>query len=568
MKETVDFSKLISDAVNGDEAANNEIYRLTHKTAYCTASLLLKNPDDIQDVLQNSYLKVFQKLPELKTPESLESWIKSIVENESKNYIKKEKRLARPALFLKNKVEKNSDEWKDPVPQEIMERDELRKSVCDILDKLSPEVRACIVLFHFEEKNLNEISELLGIPLGTVKSRLHNGRKQIEKEFNKLRKKDPTLYGIGAIPVLLSFLAYQAENITVPAAITESVIATTAASGAGASAAGTAAAATTVSTAAAATTGAASATAAGAIAVKVAAVAVAGTVAVGGGAAVINHIENKAVNESTTAYLSTVSSEEYTTVAQIAYETSTEISTAHSLTQTNTQTANEAAVPSSAPIQTSVLNTTITNTTITNATTANTTTKRETTTAKPTTTTTKPSTTVKPTTTAPPTTNPENNYGASGGVITEYSGEETDVSIPSEIGGNKVTAIGAGAFSGNTDIESVALPSTVTQIGQEAFADCRYLYDVSMPSSLELIGVGAFYGCSNLTSVDIPSGTQTISDEAFAQCTRLKTVTIPSSVTSISDDAFDGCDSLTIRCEENSAAHDYAVENGINYKII
>lgn len=558
MKETVDFSKLINDVVNGDNSAFDELYQLTYKTAYHTASLLLNNPDDAEDVLQNAYIKAYNKLPELKNPESFEGWIKTIVENECKNYIKKEKRVWAPVVFFKNKTKENAEEWNHPVPQEYMEREELRKSVSDILDKLSPEVRACIVLFHYEDKSLNEISEILDIPLGTVKSRLHNGRKQIEKEFDKLRKKDPTLLGIGAIPVLLSLLAYQAKNIVVPVAISEGVAA--AVSGAvSATAAGGAVAGTAAATASTAAAGGA----ATAIAVKVTAVAVAGSVAVGGTVAVKTHIDNKAENEITTAYSSTVINEETGTVAE-------------TLTETLAETVVSTAVSSSAK-KTTILKPQTSETQLrgTTAREQSTTVRRTTTTKRVTAanstaapTTTQKITTTKPTTTEPPTEKPENNYTASGGIIREYTGDETYVTIPSSVEGNEVTAIGAGVFAGNTNIRTVDLPSTVTQIGQEAFADCISLRSVSLPSSLELIGIGAFYGCSNLASVTVPDGTKTIGDEAFAQCTSLQTVTIPSSVTLISDDAFDGCDSLTIRCEEGSAACDFAVANGINYSLI
>lgn len=562
MKEQVDFSKLINDAINGN-AAFEELYQLTAKSAYQTASLLLKNHEDIEDVLQNSYIKAYQKLPELKNPESFESWIKTIVENECKNYIKKEKRISAPILFFKNKADEHSEEWKQPVPQEYMEREELRKSISDIIDSLSPEVRACIVLFHYEDKSLNEISEILDIPLGTVKSRLHNGRKHIEKEFNKLKKKDPTLYAVGAIPVILSLLSYQAKNIVVPASVSESIIASV--SGA-ISTAGAAAASTATVTALSAASGTSAASTAvtattASVAAKVAAVAVAGSVAVGGTVAVKTHIDNKAAENSTTLS-ETYISEETCSVAEVYTEILTNVQETQSLITSGSVYASE----------TSLRNTTHTSAVSSAVRTSESTTKRRTTTARSTAvreTTTRKVTTTKPaTTSAPPTTSAEDNYSLSGGVITEYTGSDSDVSIPSRVGSDTVTAIGAGAFAGNTDIESVYFPLSVTQIGQEAFADCTSLSSVSLPSSLELIGIGAFYGCSDLTYVAVPDGTKTISDEAFAQCGSLKSITIPSSVTYISDDAFDGCDSLTIKCKEGSAAHDFAVANGINFSFI
>ena len=552
MKNTVDFPKLISDALEGDEKAFSELYQLTFKTAYHTASLFLKKAEDIEDALQNTYAKAFDKLSELKSPESFESWIKSIVENECKNFIKKERKFYFPLIFFKNKVDENAEEWKQPVPQDYMEREELRNSISEIIDSLSPEVRACIILFHYEDKSLNEIAEILDIPLGTVKSRLHNGRKQIEKEFNKLRKTDPTLLGIGAIPVILSLLSYQARNIIVPEIVSESVLSSAIASASAASTAPSVGAALSSSVAAGGATTAAggvASSAATAIAVKVTAVAVAGAVVAGGSVAIKNYIQNDEPTTELTAVSSVYYSELHPSeelLSEIVSLTATSEGAEASATIAATEQTTNRELSTTAPALTTQKQTT---------TAAISTTQRET-------------TTKAISTTSPPTTSPENNYSTSGGIITEYKGNDTNISMPSSIGTDTVTAIGTGAFAGNTKIKSVSVASSVTQIGQEAFADCTSLSSVSLPSSLELIGIGAFYGCSDLTSVSIPNGTKTISDEAFAQCSSLQTITIPSSVTSISDDAFDGCDSLIIRCEENSTAHDFAVANGIKFSLI
>ena len=85
---------------------------------------------------------------------------------------------------------------------------------------------------------------------------------------------------------------------------------------------------------------------------------------------------------------------------------------------------------------------------------------------------------------------------------------------------------------------------------------------------MQSIGIGAFYGCTSLTGINIPTGVSTIGDDAFADCASLKSITVPSGVTAIGDNAFGGCDNLTIRCSEGSAAHNYAVENSIDYELI
>lgn len=560
MKETINYTELVKQAANGNNAAFEELYCASVKSAFRTACLILSNPSDAEDVVQNAYIKAAEKLSELKNPESFESWLKSIVENECKNYIRKEKRITAPIILLNRKAEETSKELTEPVPQEIMEREDLRNSVTDILNSLSPETRACIVLFHYEDKSLNEISEILNIPVGTVKSRLYNGRKKIEKQFEKLCKKDPTLYSISAIPVLLSVLIYQAQNITLPAAISTTTAVTvgttvsaTASTAAGSTAAATATAATTAT----------------AVAAKVAVIAVASTLVVGGTAVIKNKIEKNV--EQTTEY-SIEAEEEGTAATTQSYSTESfsEESNTQSSPVQSTATVHTASQVITPEASSHIGRTTaLTESQVQQTTTATTQkpteiTDKQTTQAKPTTVT-QPTTQLTTEATQPPTTSPENNYSSASGVITEYNGSDASVRIPSSIGSNTVTAIGVGAFQGNTNISSVSLPDTVTQIGQEAFADCSSLSSVSLPASLKQIGIGAFYGCSKLSSVTVPNSVTTIGDEAFANCTSLKTVTIPSSVTDIADDAFIGCDSLTIICSEGSTAHNFAVDNSISY---
>ncbi|MBR2439623.1 MAG: leucine-rich repeat protein, partial [Lentisphaeria bacterium] len=127
-----------------------------------------------------------------------------------------------------------------------------------------------------------------------------------------------------------------------------------------------------------------------------------------------------------------------------------------------------------------------------------------------------------------------------------------------------VTSIGAGAFSGCSNLSSVTIPKSVTSIGGSAFSGCskltitQYAKDKSVlpkdyngalhiiiPKSVTSIGVHAFSGCSKLSSVTIPNSVTSIGDSAFSGCSNLSSVTIPNSVTSIGDSAFSRCDKLS-----------------------
>ena len=598
-KENQNLISLVIDTQNDVEGAFEKLYHESFRHAYCTASLLLKNEQDIEDVLQSSFMYVAKYIKDLKNPESFNSWLGVIVKHECQKYISKQKHIS--DIFAAVKKTKEFDLIFDGnLTDEYIEKSELRDAIQRIVDDLPDDKRACVVLFYYEQHSLTEISEILGVPEGTVMSRLFYARKKLEKEFKKLQEKDETLFGVSVIPLVVSLFAYQAKMIVIPTAVKSGIVAAVTAEGSAAAATTAAVGSGTVTVSTAGVTTAGASTAAGvagtAVAAKVTAVVVAASVAVGGGVATVNHIKNE--NESVTTKTSMVSTAEHTTAASIIhYETAdyTEETTTYIFISETLSVLSTSATTSVTQIteKTETTETEVTETTTQRKKKQTTTTKTseetKATTSKPSTTeesTTKETTqqttsevqetetlTQKETTTenistSESTTSLTDVFYVSDGVLSEYTGTESNVSIPSKVGSSNITAIGTGAFMGNTDITSVSIPSTVTRIGMEAFSDCTNLRSVSLPSSLESIGVAAFYGCSSLTSVTVPSSTKTISDEAFSYCENLSSVTIPDSVTSISEDAFYGSDNVTIRCSEGSAAHNYSVANSIKFELI
>ena len=112
--------------------------------------------------------------------------------------------------------------------------------------------------------------------------------------------------------------------------------------------------------------------------------------------------------------------------------------------------------------------------------------------------------------------------------------EILDVTIPSEIDGKAITAIGPSAFQ-NQKITTVKFPVTITKIENLAFHS-NLLTTVEIPESVTVISTGAF-GSNHLTRVSLPSTLTSIGDSAFLN-NKLATLTIPDQVTSISSNAF------------------------------
>ena len=146
--------------------------------------------------------------------------------------------------------------------------------------------------------------------------------------------------------------------------------------------------------------------------------------------------------------------------------------------------------------------------------------------------------------------------------ITKYNGSATELEIPSEINGKKVTSIGESAFWGSANLTSVTIPNGVTSIKSWAFYGCPNLTSVKIPDSVTSIGDSAFYGCTNLTSVKIPDSVTSIETSAFYGCTNLTSVTISDKVESIGIGAFAGCSSLT-SIEVDSNNQNYLSKDGV-----
>ena len=128
--------------------------------------------------------------------------------------------------------------------------------------------------------------------------------------------------------------------------------------------------------------------------------------------------------------------------------------------------------------------------------------------------------------------------------ITNYSGTDTKLNIPSKINGKSVIGIGDLAFNGCSNLTSIIIPNSVTNIGDSAFKNCTSLINIIIPNSIKKISFGLFWNCSNLKSITIPNSITSIRGMSFCGCNNLENMTIPNSVISIESGAFFDCNSL------------------------
>ena len=136
--------------------------------------------------------------------------------------------------------------------------------------------------------------------------------------------------------------------------------------------------------------------------------------------------------------------------------------------------------------------------------------------------------------------------------ITKFTGADTEVTIPSVLGGSKVTVIGDYAFMNCNKIQKVTIPDGIMKIGEEGdphgvggvFFMCTALEEVEIPDSVQSIAAGAFMWCSSLRTSVLPEGLPEIGWGTFRGCSSLESVNIPTSVSLIESYAFEDCSKL------------------------
>lgn len=149
-------------------------------------------------------------------------------------------------------------------------------------------------------------------------------------------------------------------------------------------------------------------------------------------------------------------------------------------------------------------------------------------------------------------------------IIEGYSGNPTDtLEIPGEIDGYIIVAIADRAFSGQTDMKSLALPDSVKHVGDYSFYGCTSLKKVDLGSSLVTLGDHSFADCNYLRTVELPLTLEKIGSSAFEGCVRLSKLAVPDACGFVGDDAFMGCGDLVLECSESSVANEYATKYGI-----
>jgi RNA polymerase sigma-70 factor (ECF subfamily) len=189
--QTNDDLNLIENFKKGDSSAFGEIVLKYQDKVYNLCRHMLGNVEDAEDAAQDVFLKAYQALPKFQPDASLFTWLYHIATNTCIDYKKKpifESLFGDSGEGEKLIHDRASDA---PSPEKLYQSKQIDEALQKSLGKLSPKLRAIIILKEIEELSYEEIADTLEISMGTVKSRIARAREELQKLMQKFREQNP-----------------------------------------------------------------------------------------------------------------------------------------------------------------------------------------------------------------------------------------------------------------------------------------------------------------------------------------------------------------------------------------
>jgi RNA polymerase sigma-70 factor (ECF subfamily) len=193
----MDESGLINAARQGDLEAFNRLVMAYQDVVFRQARYWVNDDETAADITQDTFIKAFQSLKNFQGG-SFRAWLLRTATHASIDELRRRQR--RPTLSIDaeddNGMDQEAASWMadpEPLPEEITERKQLQQAVQSVLEQVKPVYRAAVVLVDLQGLDYEEASAVLGVPVGTLKSRLARGRMMLRALIENSR---PTFQGL------------------------------------------------------------------------------------------------------------------------------------------------------------------------------------------------------------------------------------------------------------------------------------------------------------------------------------------------------------------------------------
>ena len=173
---------LIQGAQRGDVGAFEELIRAYQTRLYRLILVIAGNPEDAEDALQESLVKVFRALPTFRGEASFSTWLHRIAINATRNWIRSQARASSDRIGSRLVP---VGVHAQPSPESALLEHERHRVLRDALTSLPWHYRAALVMRHYQDMSYEEIADVLDVPIGTVRSRIAQGRRLLAESLEK-----------------------------------------------------------------------------------------------------------------------------------------------------------------------------------------------------------------------------------------------------------------------------------------------------------------------------------------------------------------------------------------------
>ena len=193
MEDTQVVAALVERCLGGDAAAWEEIVRLYHRRIYNVSYRFAGSADDAEDLTQEVFIKMYRTLKSYDVSKgAFITWVTTIARNLLVDHFRRSRHdrmtdSLESAPAGDDNVLTLGEQLPDPGPSPDagVQTQEAQRAVHQALQKLSPELREAVILRDLQEMEYREIARVLGVPEGTVKSRINRGRAELARHLSR-----------------------------------------------------------------------------------------------------------------------------------------------------------------------------------------------------------------------------------------------------------------------------------------------------------------------------------------------------------------------------------------------
>jgi RNA polymerase sigma-70 factor (ECF subfamily) len=182
--------ELLTRYIEGEETAFSEIVSRYKNGLYAFLRMFLNRRELVEDVFQETFLQLFNSRESFDTSRPLRPWLFTIAANKAKDALRKwQRKNAIPIGTMTDSEDMSFDDMLNSVtsdstlPYEQLQKDETALRVRRIISDMPENLREILVFAYFNRFSYKQMAEILSIPIGTVKSRLHTAVSRFSKEW-------------------------------------------------------------------------------------------------------------------------------------------------------------------------------------------------------------------------------------------------------------------------------------------------------------------------------------------------------------------------------------------------